>query len=169
MTAKVLTLDDIADSITDLASSMTDMETMVMEALGDSETRLRAEMHSMGSDIRAEMHSMGSDIRAEVQATNNELRSGMNSMGNKLFDEIQTSNTRLDALTRSQRQIAEKLEHMDGNLTALDGDVKELYYMLDDLRKDFTSFTAEERQHFTRLDKFAYEVSRQTGIPHEAA
>lgn len=78
----------------------------------------------------------------------------------------QEINLRLTRLETAQRETNQRLDRLEGNQEALEADVKELYTMLAELRRDFQAFTKQQHARYKNLEDFALKVSVKTGIPY---
>ena len=74
---------------------------------------------------------------------------------------------RLFTVERKQREAADWLQRLDGRLAGFESDVKELYGMAAETRKDFTAHLKKYPELDARLQKverFARTAARKTGI-----
>src|SRR5262249_3652233 len=112
---------------------------------------LRAEMKSEFSAVRQEMKSEFIAVRQEM-ATKAELEAGLASIRREMATKVDMQ-AGFDKLSRQ----------LDGH----EEDIKHLYLMIDELRKDFRAFTRAERSRFEELEAFALRVAEQSGIPYK--
>lgn len=108
----------------------------IAQAIADLSTMTATAIADLGTELRSEMNSLKTELRSEM--TN---------------------------LTAEQHETNQRLSRLEGKSDALEDDIKELYRMIEELRKDFEDFTIEERARFANLENFARQVSLKTGIP----
>lgn len=140
---KNTSLDDIAESIADLS-------TMTADLLAQSEQRL--------TDM-----VVSSEQRLTGMITDSEQR---------LVGMITDSEQRLTTMiTDSEQRLIVRMDtgfdKLSRQLEGHEEDIKTLYLMLDDLRKDSKTFTRHERRRFDDLETFALQVAEKTGIPYQ--
>lgn len=74
----------------------------------------------------------------------------------------------LGALFSFKSETSTKLIKIDGTLTAIENDVKDIYTMLADVQKDVKKLRRTDKEldrRLTNLEEFAKNLSRQTGVP----
>jgi peptidoglycan hydrolase CwlO-like protein len=100
-----------------------------------------------------------------------EIIGDLTAMVGEGFDKLEKgqaeTNTRLYALEKGQAETNQRLNNVEDKLEAIQADIKELYKMITDLRKDID----ENKLHWIQLEKrvstveaFATMISKKTGV-----
>jgi len=118
-----------------MAASPTTLDD-IAESIADLTTMVSSEF----SSVRREMASEFANVRQEMKSEFDEVHA-----------EIREANGRLTCI--------------EGVGEAHEADIKELYEMVTELRKDIKKLTREERHRLADLEAFALRVAEQTGIP----
>ena len=134
-------------------------EPTTLNSLADAISRLTVMVQTGFSDLNQKFEDL------ERRVANLEVQiAGLQGQVGDLNSRVSNLEVQVTDLATSQRETNQRLEHLEGNSIALEADVKELYFMIDELRKDFHTFTKEEKKRFSHLESFAVKVSRKTGI-----
>lgn len=141
--AQQITLDDIAESIADLTNMMAGEFAVV-----------RQEMTSGFEAVHQEM------------ATKSEMGIGFTALRQEMDAEFKAVRAEIGEAKTEIRHVGKRLDAVEGTALASSRDIKEPYFLIDDLRKDIRVLTKDERQRLAELEVFAMQVAEKTGIPY---
>ncbi len=120
--AKQTTIDDIAESISDLTTMIAAEFTAVRQEMAIGLSSVRQEMAAGLSGVRQEMAAGLSGVRQEMADSSSELRKEM-SIG---FAEVH----------KNQRETNQRLARLEDNDETNSADIKALYEMVADIQED---------------------------------
>lgn len=145
---KTTTLDELAGTLDDVAESISDLSTM---------------MATEFAAVRSEMIDLYAATREDTQQAIAESET-------RIKQEIETKIDTSSAVIFKQMsygfdQLAKRFETQEDLLLAVHADIKELYDRIDQLRDNTKHMSASERQRLAELEAFAMQVAEKTGIP----
>ena len=111
-------------------------------------------------DIGQAVTDLGSMISQQIESTKTGLEQQIESTKTEILGELFSFKTETNT----------RFDKIEGTLTAIENDVKDMYKMLADVQKAVGKLRKNDKEldrRLTNLEEFAKNLSRQTGVPFE--
>lgn len=153
--AKTTTLDELAGTLDDVAESISDLSTMMSTEFA----AVRSEMIDLYSATREDTRQAIAESESRIMR---KVDDKVDTSSGVLFKQMEYG---IAQLTKGQTELSRRFETQENLLLAVHADIKELYERIDQLRSNTKHMSAEERRRLAELEAFAMQVAEKTGIP----